>query len=419
MELDVPSLELPFFANLLILLVLARVLGEVFERFKQPAMIGEILAGVILGPTLLNYIHRTEDLKVISDLGVFLVVIIAGLEINFDDILKSVRGRSMVISLLAFFLPIGCGFLVGQAFGQDVMSTIFIGLCVAITALPVSVRMLMDLKQLNSPIGKRIISVAIFDDVLALSILGVLLALKDVDKTYAAITQATIFSLIKLVLFLVVVTIVYRIIKSFAKRENFIESQLNKLLLVLRGKESLFAIFFVFILLFSTLTESIGLHFIIGAFFASMLLSKDLVGEKHLETFHKTTNSMAMGFLAPIFFAGIGLEFKFGSITNYWLLASIIAVSFASKIIGGYLGGRFARLNHRQAVTLGFGLNARGIMELVIANIAFRAGLINVEIFSMLVVMGLVTTLTTPFLLKWAFKRMDQDEKDLVPAVES
>jgi Kef-type K+ transport system membrane component KefB len=419
MELDVPSLELPFFANLLILLVLARVLGEVFERFKQPAMIGEILAGVILGPTLLNYIHRTEDLKVISDLGVFLVVIIAGLEINFDDILKSVRGRSIVISLLAFFLPIGSGFLVGQAFGQDVMSTIFIGLCVAITALPVSVRMLMDLKQLNSPIGKRIISVAIFDDVLALSILGVLLALKDVDKTYGAITQATIFSLIKLVLFLVVVTIVYRIIKSFAKRENFIESQLNKLLLVLRGKESLFAIFFVFILIFSTLTESIGLHFIIGAFFASMLLSKDLVGEKHIETFHKTTNSMAMGFLAPIFFAGIGLEFKFGSITNYWLLASIIAVSFASKIIGGYLGGRFARLNHRQAVTLGFGLNARGIMELVIANIAFRAGLINVEIFSMLVVMGLVTTLTTPFLLKWAFKRMDQDEKDLVPAVES
>ncbi|MEN9400822.1 MAG: hypothetical protein RL632_1925 [Bacteroidota bacterium] len=416
MELDAPSLELPFFANLLILLVLARVLGEIFERFKQPAMIGEILAGVILGPTLFNFIHRTEDIKVISDLGVFLVVIIAGLEINFDDILKSVRGRSIVISILAFFLPIVSGFLVGQAFGQDVMSTIFIGLCVAITALPVSVRMLMDLKQLHSPIGKRIVSVAIFDDVLALSILGVLLALKDVEKTYAAITQATIFSLIKLVLFLGVVAIVYRIIKSFAKRENFIESQLNKLLLLLRGKESLFAIFFVFILLFSTLTESIGLHFIIGAFFASMLLSKDLVGEKHLNTFHNTTNSMAMGFLAPIFFAGIGLEFKFGSITNYWLLGSIIAVSFASKIIGGYIGGRFARLNHRQSVTLGFGLNARGIMELVIANIAFRAGLINVEIFSMLVIMGLVTTLSTPFLLKWAFRRMDEDAQDLAPA---
>ena len=159
MELELPSLELPFFVNLLLLLVLARALGEIFERFKQPAMIGEILAGVILGPSVLNFIHRTEDLKVISDLGVFLLVILAGLEIQFDDILKSLRGRSFVISVLAFFLPIVCGFFVGKAFGQDVMTTVFIGLCVAITALPVSIRILMDLGKLNSTVGQKIVSV--------------------------------------------------------------------------------------------------------------------------------------------------------------------------------------------------------------------------------------------------------------------
>jgi Kef-type K+ transport system membrane component KefB len=194
-----------------------------------------------------------------------------------------------------------------------------------------------------------------------------------------------------------------------SKKENFIEHQLNSLLSVLKGKESLFAIFFVFILLFASLTEAVGLHFIIGSFFAAMLIDKDLVGEKHLTTFHNTTNSMTMGFLAPIFFAGIGLEFKFSSINNYGLLFAILGVSFASKIIGGYFGGRFARLSHRTSIALGFGLNARGIMELVIANIAYRAGLIGVEIFSMLVIMGLVTTLSTPFLLKWAFKRIDQE----------
>jgi Kef-type K+ transport system membrane component KefB len=156
------------------------------------------------------------------------------------------------------------------------------------------------------------------------------------------------------------------------------------------------------------MTESIGLHFIIGAFFASMLISKDLVGEKHLETFHNTTNSMAMGFLAPIFFAGIGLEFQFSSIQNYPLLFAIIAVSFLSKIIGGYIGGRFARLNHKVSLALGIGLNARGIMELVIANIAYKAGIINTEIFSMLVIMGLITTLSTPFLLKRAFKSIEK-----------
>ena len=145
MQFGVQSLELPFFANLLILLVLARLFGEIMERFKQPAMIGEILAGVLLGPTILNFIHRTEELKVISELGVFLLVIIAGLEIHLDEIVKSMRGRNIVISILAFFIPIISGYLVGSYFGQDVMSTIFIGLCVAITALPVSIRILMDL----------------------------------------------------------------------------------------------------------------------------------------------------------------------------------------------------------------------------------------------------------------------------------
>jgi Kef-type K+ transport system membrane component KefB len=408
MPFNVPSLELPFFANLLILLVLARLFGEIMERFKQPAMIGEILAGVLLGPTILNFIHRTEDLKVISELGVFLLVIIAGLEIHLDEIIKSMKGRNIVISIAAFFIPLVSGYLVGNYFGQDVMSTIFIGLCVAITALPVSIRILMDLGKLNSPIGQKIISVAIFDDVIALTILGILLDIKDVEPTFANISQATVFTVLKLAAFLIIIALTYKLIQKFAQKENFIENQLNTILTYLKGKESLFAVFFVFILIFATMTESIGLHFIIGAFFASMLISKDLVGEKHLETFHNTTNSMAMGFLAPIFFAGIGLEFQFSSIQNYPLLFAIIAVSFLSKIIGGYIGGRFARLNHKVSLALGIGLNARGIMELVIANIAYKAGIINTEIFSMLVIMGLITTLSTPFLLKRAFKSIEK-----------
>jgi Kef-type K+ transport system membrane component KefB len=408
MPFSVPSLELPFFANLLILLVLARLFGEVMERFKQPAMIGEILAGVLLGPTLLNFIHRTEELKVISELGVFLLVIIAGLEIHLDEIIKSMKGRNIIISIAAFFIPLISGYLVGNYFGQDVMSTIFIGLCVAITALPVSIRILMDLGKLNSSVGQKIISVAIFDDVIALTILGILLDLKDVEPTFANISQATVFTVLKLIIFLIVIALTYKLIQKLAQKENFIENQLNLILTYLKGKESLFAVFFVFILIFATITESIGLHFIIGAFFASMLISKELVGKKHLETFHNTTNSMAMGFLAPIFFAGIGLEFQFSSIQNYPLLIAIIAVSFLSKIIGGYIGGRFARLNHKVSLALGIGLNARGIMELVIANIAYKAGIINTEIFSMLVIIGLITTLSTPFLLKRAFKSIEK-----------
>ncbi|MDQ5929607.1 MAG: hypothetical protein QG594_1387, partial [Bacteroidota bacterium] len=105
MGLNLPTFELPFFASLLLLLAVARFFGEIMERMKQPAMIGEILAGIMLGPSVFNFIHRTEELKVISELGIFLLIIIAGLEINIEGILKSMKGRNLIISLSAFFIP--------------------------------------------------------------------------------------------------------------------------------------------------------------------------------------------------------------------------------------------------------------------------------------------------------------------------
>jgi len=399
---------LPFFTNLLILLVTAKILGEVFERFKQPAMIGEIIAGIILGPSVLSLIHRTEDIKVISELGIFLLVIIAGLEINIDDILKSLNGRNIIISIMAFFIPIFGGIGVGYAFNQDIMTSVFIGLCVAITALPVSIRILMDLGKINSEIGQKIISIAIFDDVLALSILGVLLNLKDTDMSAVSILKAGGASLLKLIVFLVLLSSSYLLIRKLLKRGNYIQESLDKLVSLLKGKEPLFALFFAFILLFSTFTENLGLHFIVGAFFGSMLISESLIGKDNIHAIEKTTSNMAMGFLAPIFFAGIGLEFNFTSITHFGLLIGILIISYLSKILGGFLGGRIAGLSKKKSLTLGIGLNARGIMELVIANIAYRNKLITTEVFSILVIMGIITTLTTPLLLKKAFGRMGE-----------
>jgi Kef-type K+ transport system membrane component KefB len=402
-----PHFELPFFTNLLILLVAARIFGEIFERFKQPAMIGEIISGIILGPSLLNLIHRTEDIKVISELGIFLLVIIAGLEINIKDILKSLKGRNIIISLLAFFIPLFGGITVGYFFNQDLMTTVFIGLCVAITALPVSIRILMDLGKINSEVGQKIITVAIFDDVLALSILGVLLNIKDTDMSVTSVLKECSLSFFKLIVFISLLSFAYLLIEKVLRKGDYIKESLDKLVSILKGKEPLFALFFAFVLLFSTVTENLGLHFIVGAFFAAMLISESLIGKENLKSIETTTSNMAMGFLAPIFFAGIGLEFNISSISNIGLLLAVIAVSYLSKVAGGFLGGTLAGLGKRVSWTLGVGLNARGIMELVIANIAYRNGLISTEVFSILVIMGVLTTLTTPLLLKRAFGRIE------------
>ena len=401
------NFELPFFTNLLILLVTAKVFGEILEHFKQPAMIGEIIAGILLGPSLLNLIHPTQDIKVISELGIFLLVILAGLEINIDDILKSLRGKSLIISIMAFFVPLLSGFAVGHFFGLKLMTTMFIGLCIAITALPVSIRILMDLGKLNSEVGQKIISVAIFDDVVALAILGVLLNLEDSNMTLVSVVKIASISLLKLLVFIGLLAFSYYLIKRMTKNGNFVENTLSKMLSFIKGKESLFAIFFVFILLFSSATEALGFHFIIGAFFAAMLLSESILGKENLITIEKTTSSLAMGFLAPIFFASIGLEFNLFSIHNMELLTTVVLVSYLSKIIGGYFGSSLAGLNKMKSLVMGFGLNARGIMELVIANIAYKAGLIDNEIFSILVIMGVLTTITTPIMLKWGFKKIE------------
>ena len=399
-----PALHLPFFANLLLLLVLAKVFGEIMERLRQPALLGEILAGILLGPSVLNIMVRSDEIKVISELGVFLLVIIAGLEINIQEMVKSQKGKNIVISILAFILPATSGFFVGNLFGLPTVTCFFIGLCVAITALPVSVRILMDLGRLKSDVGQRMISVAIFDDVLALTLLGVLLDLHNMEgASYQAIGLQVGLTLGKVVLLIIGLVLAYRAVNFLTQQENFVEHQLDKLLLLMRGKEPLLAIL-------ASLTEGAGLHFIIGAFFASLLLSKELIGPKNMASFEKTTHGMAMGFLAPIFFAGVGLEFQIGAIQHWGLLVAVITVSFASKLLGGYLGARYAGLRHRKALTLGIGLNARGIMELVIANIGYREGLINVEVFSILVIMALFATFNTPLLLKGSFRWLDRLE---------
>jgi Kef-type K+ transport system membrane component KefB len=386
-------------------LVTARFFGEVFERFRQPAMIGEILAGMLIGPSFLNLIHRSPEIKVISELGVFLLVIIAGLEISIEDVLKSLRGKNLIISVAAFFIPFFSGIAIASAFNMNTFSALFVGLCVAITALPVSIRILMDIGQLKSDIGQRIISAAIFDDVLALTVLGILIGLRSEAVPALSIINVVTSSLSKLALFIVTLGISYYLIRRISRQAGLLEEILNKSIGKMKGKESLFALFFVFILIFATFSESLGLHFIVGAFFASMLIDESLIGHTNLKTIESTTRSLAMGFLAPIFFAGIGLEFNVSTVQNYSLLLAILAVSFGSKILGGLLGGKLAGMSWMGSFTLGMGLNARGIMGLVIANIAYKAEMLSIELFSVLVIMSVATTLSTALSMKSLFTK--------------
>jgi len=400
----------PLVVLLLILLLSARVMGELLERIGQPAMIGEVLAGVILGPTLLGLVYPSSELKVLSDLAVFLLVVVAGIDIQPKDIRDSIKGRSLWIAILGFMIPVLSGFCVGYFFKLDLVLTIFLSLCIAITALPVSVRILMDLGKLNTDIGHKIISAAVFNDIMSLLVLGIII---DVRKNWGSISEMSYsvgITIAKVALLTIILLLAYNLLKKATSKMEFIKEKIDRLVKIMRGRDSLLALVILFILVFASLTELAGLHFVVGAFFAALLLNKEILGNRNFTKMRNNTNSISQGFLAPIFFAGIGVQFNWGSISNYSLLFVVLGASLFSKLIGGFLGGRLAGLSKYESITIGVGLNARGIMELVIATIALSNGFISEEIFSILVIMGLFTTLISPYLLKQSFLLIDKEK---------
>jgi len=402
--------QLPFIVNLLILLLSAKILGEVAERLGQPAMIGEVLAGVILGPSLFNIIPLVGDIKPIADLGVFLLIFMAGMEIEAEEIRNSIRGKNIWIALLGFLIPLGSGFLIGHLFHFSNIFTIFLGLCIAITALPVSIRILIDLGKLQTDVGQRIISAAIFNDIVSLMVLGIILDYNGASGKLEDVTFSILLTSAKVIFFIFFLVVVYRLIGFAKTRVSTLNPKMEKFLYYLKGKESMFAMVILFVLIFSSIAELLGLHFILGAFFGAMLFPRTLFKKSEFEQVKHSTVSFTMGFLAPIFFAIMGVQFDASALTNGLLLTIVLIASFLSKILGGYFGSRLAGFNNLKAITIGLGLNARGIMELVIANIALQKGFIDVPIFSILVMMALLTTLITPFLLKDAFIRIEKTE---------
>ncbi len=403
--------QLPFIVNLLILLLSAKLLGEVAERFGQPSMIGEVIAGVILGPSLLNIIPGPGEIKVIAELGVFMLILLAGMEIEVEEIRNSIRGRNIWIALLGFLVPMASGIAIGLFFHFSYTFTIFLGLCIAITALPVSIRILMDLGKLKTAVGQRNISAAIFNDIVALLILGIILDFNDETKNIRDLTFSILITTIKVFVFTSILMAAYYFFKLAKRKVNVINPRVNKFLLYLRGKESLFALVILFVLIFSSIAELLGLHFVVGAFFGAILIPRSMFANRDFEKVQRSISGITMGFLAPIFFATMGISFAFSAMNDVLLLSVVLIASFFSKIFGGYLGGRLAGFNNAKSLTLGFGLNSRGIMELVIANIAMANGFIDVSMFSILVLMALLTTIFTPLMLKEGFRLIDRQAR--------
>lgn len=403
------------FYVLLVLLVVTRIFGEIAQRLRQPPLAGELVGGIILGiliaaspgsfPTLAG-LQDEPVFHAITDLAIFFLMLHAGIELHPRDIGRA-SGHAFWVALVAFLLPLLVGFGVAWLFlpasGMKVAQCLFVGTALAITAIPVAVKALMDIGKLNSAAGRMIISAAIFDDVMSLLLLAVLLA---VIRTGGLPTLGDFFWLGGKIVLFFAITIALGL---------FVIPKLGKLLLRAKVEDFELSALLATAFAFALLAEELGLHFILGAFMAGLFFSRRTANKRVFDDVGKKVGGVTSGFLAPVFFASIGLSLDPAAIIHIPLFLTILLLAaFFGKLLGAGATAWALGMNRRDSLLVGAAMSGRGAVELVLAGIALRAGLFEVptppppiiaNLFSAIVIVAIVTTLAMPVMMRALAKR--------------
>ena len=401
---------------LLVLFGVARLAGEGMERIHQSPMLGEVLAGIVLGPMLLGLIDPNPvtdlgaSLNVVATLGVFVLVLLAGIELGREGLRQAIHERSIIVAVVEFILPFSLGYAFAQTLGFNLTQSLFLATAMAVTALPVSVRILMDLNLLHSRLGRAIVSVALANDLVAFGMLGLVVAFSQVGGAPGASTAA--FIAVKILLFVGLIILVGIILKRTGHSTEDGPSPMQRLLGHIKAPEGAFSICVILALLLGAAAESVGIHFAVGAFYAGVLITPQLMGREEFNQIRRSISAVSYGLLTPIFFAYIGLRFSF-TLDAWPLIVAVTGLAFAGKLLGGILGGFAAGFRGAPLVALGVGLNARGMMELLLAQVGLATGIIDADLYSALIIMTIVTTFSTPPLLKRLLKRFKVE--DILP----
>jgi len=380
--------------ELIALFAVARVFGELCERVRIPALIGEITAGILLGPLILRWISPTEPIKLVADLGVFFIVYAAGMEMTFRGVRRIIKESGAAVAAGSFTLPFLLGFLVGLGFGYDARVALFFGLAISLTALPVSVRILTDMGWVNTDVGQTIITAGLLCDVAGLSVLSVITNWSSLTSGDASVTGAIV---VKILAFFAAVFGVERVL---AAGEGWLSKKLVSGSHRLLSRGAAFSVPLLLVFAFSLLAEFLGLHFVIGTFFGAIIVAEHVFPPHEGERLRGSIAAVADGFLAPIFFAYLGLVAVTLDPSLSWLWAVLLAVASFGKVAGSYAGARLGGFQSWPASLIAVGMNGRGAMELVIALVGLELGIIGGNLFSIFVLLGLVTTLMTPFALR-------------------
>lgn len=380
-----------FLLFLAIILISTKVLGLFSRKVKMPAVVGALVAGVILGPSALNLINLSGTtgayLEITAEIGVIFLMFSAGLETDLSE-LKSNIVPSLVTAIIGVIVPLIGGFLsyalyfhTDVADFQECLKAVFVGVVLTATSVSITVETLRELGRLKGKVGTTILGAAVIDDILGIIVLTIVTSLKD-----TSVNPVTV--IVKILLYFVFIGIVAAVV-YFAR--NVIEEEDHK------RRVTILAIAFCFILSYCS-EEFFGIADITGAYFAGLMLCSLKVGEYIKERIEVPSYLL----FSPVFFASIGIKTSLDGMNASLIVFSIIllVVALLTKVVGCGLGAKMCRYTNRESFQIGIGMISRGEVALIVAQKGYQCGMLDDTLFAPIVLVVIVTTLITPILLK-------------------
>jgi K+:H+ antiporter len=412
--------EALFIAQIVLLLLVSRLLGEVMQRIGQPAVMGQLIAGILLGPSVFGAIWpeaqhtifgggREQKLMVeaLSDLGILMLLLLTGMETDLR-LVKRVRRAALSVSATGLVVPFVCGFALGQFLpeamlpqpDQRLTTSMFLGTALSVASVKIVAMVVREMNFMRRKIGLTLVASAMIDDTIGWTIIAITSSLASHGVLNAASVAQ---SLIGTGLFLVAsFTFGRRLVFALIRWTNdaFVSDvPVVTAILIVMGVMAL-------------ITHLIGIHTVLGAFVAGVLVGQSPILTRHIDA---QLRGLVVALFMPVFFslAGLNADLSILEQPSFVLLTiALIAMASVGKFTGAFLGGLVGRLTGRESIALACGMNARGSTEVIVASIGLSLGVINQDLFTMIVAIAVVTTLAMPPMLRWALARLPLHEEE-------
>ena len=373
-----------FILQIVIVLLATKIAGHFSVRLGQPSVLGKILIGIIIGPAMLGWITNNEVMHTFSEIGVILLMFLAGLETDLEDLNANMKG-AILVAVGGVIMPIAISYPLALAFDLTQGQAIFVGLTLAATSVSISVQTLSEIGWLKSKEGSALLGAAVLDDIIVVVLLAIAMSfLIGDDVSIPMLIGGKVFFFI--LLFVVAKWVIPPFLKLFS-RLKVTEALLSGALI------SCFALAYIG-------EHYFGIAAIIGAFFMGIAIGRT----EFKETVEHKVEPIASGIFVPFFFVSIGLSVTFAGISeNIWFLVVFSIVAILTKLIGSGLGAKIAGFGWKSSIGIGAGMISRGEVALILAGMGLSSGLLPAEDYTPMVIVIIVTTLVTPPLLKGIF----------------